>query len=118
VTLTLSGEPKSTQHIYGLVCYGRHPKRYMTHEGRALKERYQREARAQWRDKPLKGEVRMHVTLYFGTKRKADWDNFHKLSCDALSGIAYDDDSQIRQVTVALAYDKANPRIEIAVAPL
>jgi hypothetical protein len=36
----------------------------------------------------------MHVTLYFGTKRKADWDNFHKLSCDAL------------------------PHIEIAVAPL
>jgi Holliday junction resolvase RusA-like endonuclease len=53
-----------------------------------------REARAQWRKKPLKGEVRMHVTLYFGTKRRADWDNFHKLSCDAL------------------------PHIEIAVAPL
>jgi hypothetical protein len=40
----------------------------------------------------------MHVTLYFGTKREADWDNFHKLSCDALNGIAYDDDSQIRKV--------------------
>jgi endodeoxyribonuclease RusA len=48
----------------------------------------------------------MHITLYFGTKRKADWDNFHKLSCDALSGIAQEDDSQIKQVTVALAYDK------------
>jgi hypothetical protein len=43
----------------------------------------------------------MHVTLYFGTRRKADWDKFHKLSCDALNGIAYDNDSQIRQVTVA-----------------
>jgi Holliday junction resolvase RusA-like endonuclease len=60
----------------------------------------------------------MHVTLCFGTMRRADWDNFHKLSCDALNGIAYEDDSQIRQMTVALAYDKANPRIEIAVAPL
>ena len=79
-TVVLSGEPKSTQHIYGLVCYGRYPKRCMTHEGRALKERYQCEAKAQWRDKPLKGELRMHVTLYFGTKRKADWDNFHKLA--------------------------------------
>ena len=118
MTLTLSGEPKSTQHIYGLVCNGRFPRRYMTDQGRSLKEWYQRETKAQWRDKPLKGEVRMHVTLYFGTKRRADWDNFHKLSCDALSGIAYDDDSQIRQVTVALAYDKQKPRIEIAVAPL
>ncbi|WP_425905710.1 hypothetical protein [Nitrobacter sp. TKz-YC02] len=35
-----------------------------------------------------------------------------------VNGIAYDDDSHIRQVTVALAYDKQKPRIEIAVAPL
>jgi Holliday junction resolvase RusA-like endonuclease len=118
VIITLTGEPKSTQHIYGLVCSGRFPRRYMTDQGRALKERYQREAKAQWRDKPLKGEVRMHVTLYFGTKRRADWDNFHKLSCDALNGIAYEDDSQIRQVTVALADDQQKPRIKIAVAPL
>jgi crossover junction endodeoxyribonuclease RusA len=116
--IVLLGEPKSTQHIYGLVCNGRFPRRYMTDQGRALKEQYQLEARAQWRDKPLKGEVRMHVTLYFGTKRRADWDNFHKLSCDALNGIAYEDDSQIKQVTVALAYDKHNPRIELLVMPL
>jgi crossover junction endodeoxyribonuclease RusA len=117
-TIVLSGEPKSTQHIYGLACRGRFPHRYMTPEGKRLKWEYQLEARAQWKGKPLKGEVRMHVMLYFGTKRRADWDNFHKLSCDALSGIAYDDDSQIRQVTVMLAYDKQKPRIEIAVAPL
>lgn len=29
-------EPKSTQHIYGLVCNGRFPRRYMTDQGRAL----------------------------------------------------------------------------------
>jgi hypothetical protein len=46
VIIILSGEPKSTQHIYGLVCNGR-PRRYMTDQGRALKERYQWEARAQ-----------------------------------------------------------------------
>ena len=51
----------------------------------------------------------MHVTLYFSTKRKADWDNFHKLAAMR---------SQIRQVMVAFAYEKENPRIEIAVAPL
>jgi Holliday junction resolvase RusA-like endonuclease len=49
----------------------------MTDQGRALKEQYQWEAKTQWCDSPLKGEVRMHVTLYFGTKRRADWDNFH-----------------------------------------
>lgn len=90
-----------------------------TDQGRALKERYQWEARAQWKGKPLKGDLRMHITLCFGTKRRADWDNFHKLSCELRApGIAYDDDSQIKQVTVALAFDKARPRIELAVAPL
>jgi Holliday junction resolvase RusA-like endonuclease len=116
--VVLNGEPKSTQHIYGMARYGRFPRRYMTDEGRALKEKYQWEARAQWKGKPLTGEVRVHITLCFGTKCRADWDNFHKLSMDALSGIAYEDDSQIKQATVALAYDKQRPRIEIAVSPL
>jgi Holliday junction resolvase RusA-like endonuclease len=44
----------------------------MTDQGRALKEQYQWEARVQRKGKPLKAELRMHITLYFGTKRKAD----------------------------------------------
>jgi Holliday junction resolvase RusA-like endonuclease len=90
----------------------------MTPAGKALKEQYQWEAKAQWKGKPLVGDVRADITLYFGTKRAADWDNFHKLSCDALSGIAYADDSQIKRATVALAYDKARPRIELAISEL
>jgi Holliday junction resolvase RusA-like endonuclease len=34
---------------------------------------------------------------------------------DALTGIAYEDDSQISKLTIARAYDKAFPRIQIAV---
>jgi hypothetical protein len=30
---------------------------------------------------PALPDVRMHLTLYFGTRRRADWVNFHKLSC-------------------------------------
>jgi hypothetical protein len=56
--IVLSGEPKSTQHIYGLACRGRFPQRYMTPAGKRLKWEYQLEARVQWRDKPLKGDVR------------------------------------------------------------
>jgi len=36
----------------------------------------------------------------------------------ALSGIAYADDRQIKRATVALAYDKARPRIEIAISEI
>jgi Holliday junction resolvase RusA-like endonuclease len=113
VNLVLHGEPKSTQHIYGLACRGRFPQKYLTPEGKRLKEQYQWEAKAQWKGKPLAGDIDVSITLYFGTRRRADWDNFHKLSMDALSGIAYEDDSQIKQATVALAYDKERPRIEV-----
>jgi Holliday junction resolvase RusA-like endonuclease len=84
-------------------------------EGKALKEQYQWEARSQWKGKPLEGDIEVSITLYFGTKRRADLDNFNKLSLDALTGIAYEDDSQISKLTIARAYDKAFSRIQIAV---
>jgi Holliday junction resolvase RusA-like endonuclease len=113
--VVLSGEPKSTQHIYRNTCRGGFSTTYMTAEGKALKEKYQWEARSQWNGKPLEGDIAVSITLYFGTKRRADLDNFNKLSLDALTGIAYLDDSQIGKLTIARAYDKTRPRIEIQV---
>jgi Holliday junction resolvase RusA-like endonuclease len=117
-TIVLSGEAKSTQHIYGLACRGRFPQRYMTPESKRLKWEYQLEARAQWRGKPLTGDIEVSITLYFGTKRRADLDNFNKLSLDALTGIAYEDDSQIAKLTIERAYDKKKPRIAVTIEPL
>lgn len=113
--ITLSGEPKSTQHIYGLQCRGAYPSRYMTTEGKQIKQGYQLEAKCQWRKKPLEGDVELWVTLYFGTKRKADLDNFNKILLDSLTDIVYLDDSQIHALHIQRDFDKANPRIEIDV---
>jgi len=118
MNIVLSGEPKSTQHIYGLTCRGRFATRYMTAEGKAIKEAYQWEAKSKWKGKPLEGDIALTITLYFGTRRKADLDNFNKLSLDALTGIVYEDDSQIAELTLRRAYDKARPRIEINVGEL
>ena len=93
--LILTGEPKSTQHIYRSACNGRFPTRYMTAEGKAIKEAYQWEARAQWKGKPIDGDVEVSVRFFFSTRRRADLDNFNKLWADALTGIVYQDDSQI-----------------------
>ena len=49
------------------------------------------------------------MTLYFGTKRLGPFFT----SSPAKSGIAYEDDSQIKRATVSLAYDKAKPRIKM-----
>lgn len=115
VTLILSGEPKSTQHIYRNTCRGGYSTTYMTPEGKALKEQYQWEAKSQWKGKPLEGDIEVTITLYFGTKRKADLDNFNKLSLDALTGIAYLDDSQIARLTIERSYDHRRPRITLMV---
>lgn len=118
MTITLSGDPRSTSHIYQYACRGRHPAMYMTKAGRELKADYQKQAKTQWRRKPLTKPLQLTVTLYFGTKRKADWDNFHKLSMDALTGIVWDDDVQIEEATVIKRYDKKNPRIELTINEL
>ncbi|WP_129591047.1 RusA family crossover junction endodeoxyribonuclease [Bradyrhizobium shewense] len=65
---------------------------------------------------PVEGDIALDITLYFGTKRKADLDNFNKLSLDALTGIVYEDDSQIAELTLRRAHDKASPRIKIDIS--
>lgn len=114
MTITLQGEPKSTQHIYKYACRP-FPKMYMTKEGSDLKTAYQWEAKSQWKRKPHTGRLGIEVTFYFGTKRKADLDNFNKLWQDALTGVVYEDDSQIDRLTLTRNFDKKNPRIEITV---
>lgn len=116
-TIILKGKPKSTGSIYRHMCMGKSPRVYMTTDGKALKEDYQWQAKAQWQKKPLTGPLTVVISTYHDTHRKNDWDNFHKLSMDALSGIVYDDDSQIEKAVVHKCYDKNDPRIEIEVLP-
>jgi Holliday junction resolvase RusA-like endonuclease len=118
MNITLLGEPKSTQSIYRASCRGQFPTLYMTKEGKDLKENYQWQVQSQCIGSPFEGDISVQIILYFGTKRKCDWDNFHKLSMDALTGIVWVDDSQIKSARVTKSYDKANPRIEIEISRL
>lgn len=111
ILINLPGEPLSTQHIYGH-SGGR---KYLTPKASQRKEEYQWEAKSQYRGPFLEGELSISVVVYFGTKRTGDWDNFHKLSMDALNGIVWKDDSQIKEAQVVIEYDKENPRIEVRV---
>ena len=109
--IVLKGKPKSTQWIYAQS--GRI--RFMKKEAKELKEDYSWQARQQYKGKPLEGTLEVYITVFYYTKRRIDWDNWHKLSMDALTGIVWVDDSQIRKATVVLDYDKLSPRIEIDV---
>jgi len=112
-TITLLGEPKSTSHIYKMTCRGRFASMYMSKDGKTIKDSYIRQASSQWHSMPLDNDLDIDLKIYFGTRRKADIDNFNKLSFDALTGIVWEDDSQIKRMTIEKLYDKETPRIEI-----
>ena len=61
------------------------------------------------------GPLSLHIHFYFGSKRKRDLDNQSKLILDALTGIVYEDDSLIDELHLYRHFDKAKPRIDIAV---
>lgn len=114
--ITLKGEPRSTQNCYRYMCgKGGFLRGYMKAECATLKEDYQWQANAQWKEGILVGPVHITIRIYFGTRRKSDWDNFHKLTMDALTGIVWEDDSQIETAFVSKHYDKLNPRIEVII---
>ena len=115
IKITLTGNPKSTQHIYKITCRGKFASLYMSKEGKDIKKRYKEEILGQYNGEPLKDMVEMDVKLYFGTRRKKDVDNFSKIINDALSGIVYEDDVQIKRLTVEKFYLKENPHIEIII---
>lgn len=109
--ITLLGNPLSTQNIY--LQHGRI--RFMKKAAKELKESYQWQAKSQWKKKILESDLAIQIAIYFGDKRKRDWDNFHKLTMDALTGIVWIDDHQIKKAEIKLFYDKKNPRTEISI---
>ena len=52
------------------------------------------------------GDVSFSMTVFFGDKRKRDLQNCFASVCDALEGIVYDDDSQIKFVSGSKEYVK------------
>lgn len=111
--ITLLGTPRTTNKVYKSRVLGRFASVYMSQEGKDLKESYQWQAKSQWKLPVITGDVRLSVDLYFGTKRKCDIDNFNKLVLDSLTGIVYEDDSQIQELTLRKFYDKQNPRVVV-----
>ncbi len=50
---------------------------------------------------------------FYRPERRGDLDNRIKVLLDALQGIAYADDAQVRELHCYLADDSANPRVEV-----
>jgi|TARA_R110001599_G_scaffold30710_6_gene103087 Holliday junction resolvase RusA-like endonuclease len=63
------------------------------------------------------GPVALSVAVVFGDRRKRDLQNCFGALCDALEGIVYDDDSQIRLIAARKEYVKGMWGFEINVEP-
>ncbi|HEX7048833.1 MAG TPA: RusA family crossover junction endodeoxyribonuclease [Longimicrobiales bacterium] len=74
----------------------------------------------QTRDAPLlTGPVEVRLRFWTPDNRRRDPDNLLKMLHDAMTGILYEDDVQIRrQVWEVAGVDRATPRVEIEVEPL
>jgi len=110
-SITLTGNPLSTQNMY----LQRGKIRFMKKEAKDRKIQYQWEAKSQWKKKVTDKLLSITIDIYFGDKRVRDWDNYHKISMDALSGIVWEDDSQVKEARISVKYDKENPRMVISV---
>lgn len=58
--------------------------------------------------------VELKIDLY-RPQKTGDLDNFLKVSIDALKGICFNDDKQVRKITAEMFDDKLNPRVEITI---
>lgn len=108
--IVLLGSPISTNALYRR---GRGNSFYMIQKAHDLKENYQWQIKSQYKKKPIKEQLSIKISLYFGNKRSHDWDNYHKIAMDACNKLLWEDDSQVMVAIVSKHYEKNNPRIEI-----
>lgn len=67
--------------------------------------------------RPMPGPVAVEATVYVAG-RVGDWDNYGKSVCDALIGIAYEDDRQVIEGRVRVVRSrKSEERVEITIRP-
>ena len=64
---------------------------------------------------PLTGPVKFVARYYRKNNVTADLDNCVKLSTDALNGLAWVDDKQIKSIRADMHVDRDNPRTEIEI---
>lgn len=116
--IILEGAPQSTNHLYKHTCFGNRPRVYMDANGKAMKESYQWQVKSQWKENMIVDNIELEIDLYFKDRRRRDWDNYHKITMDAMEDIVFKDDSQIQKTTVIKHIDKENPRTEIIIKKL
>lgn len=106
--ILLSTEPISLNLMY-------RGRRFLTKRGKETKQAMEWEVKTQYTGELLQGDVCLNVIFYFKDNRKRDMDSHLKALQDSMSGIVYEDDSQINELHVYKYVDKDNPRVEVSI---
>ena len=115
IHIVLKWKPISTQHAY----WQRGKIRYMKSDAKDTKNSYILQARCQYKWETLKTSLSVYIRLYFWDKRVRDIDNYGKILLDSLTWIVYEDDKQIKLMTIQIMNtDKNNQRIELIIDEL
>lgn len=125
--LTLQGIPPSVNHYMGYRGVrkgnGCMVMAYMKPEAKTFKEEFSTYAKEQVKlqnwdiENTRKIHHYMDCVFYFDRTDK-DEQNYMKVLCDSLNGIAYIDDKNLLTRTNEIYYDPQNPRIEINIHPV
>jgi len=109
IKLTISWKPLSVNMTYRKTNYSY----YMTKVGKEYKEECKRQASMQYKKLPLSGSLEVCYRYYFWDNRVHDHLNYNKCLNDALTGIIWIDDKQIKTSHHYTLLDKDNPRVEM-----
>lgn len=114
MTFTLPYPPQ-LNHLYTVV----RGRKILSSKGRTYKEKagaLASAARVRAGAEPLSGDIHVTMVIY-RPRRCGDIDNLFKAPFDAVKGIAWGDDGQVRKLTAILDDDKHNPRLVMTVEP-
>lgn len=114
--IELNEVPPSVNHIWKHRIAGHRAITYLTKEGQEFKDRLS--AQVPKEHNPMKGQVKVTLTLIFPNKLRRDIDNYCKGILDAMNHKVYLDDSQIKELRVTKEYEKNHPKIIVEVEEL
>ena len=104
----------SNQHIYWMSRYIK----YMKPEAKKKKIDYIFQLKEQSKNQNItfyNDDVELNIKYYFHDKRVRDIDNYQKLIQDSMEWILFENDKQIKKLTLEKFIDKENPRVEILI---
>jgi Holliday junction resolvase RusA-like endonuclease len=110
--LIFSGAPLSVNQTYKR---GKGTSIYLSQKARQYGEDMRKQAKLQWRGKPITADVEVSFYYYFADKKIHDHLNYNKCLSDSLNQIVWQDDRQIKISHHYTLFDGENPRVEIEI---